>query len=65
MRGSGAKGMSGMPVTRKVGQGRLIRPLLNWPKSSLITYAHNKNLEWVEDESNDVDAFSATICVIN
>lgn len=57
MRGSGAKGMSGMPVTRKVGQGRLIRPLLNWPKSSLITYAHNKNLEWVEDESNDVDAF--------
>jgi len=57
MRGSGAKGMSGMPASRKVGQGRLIRPLLNWPKSSLITYAHNKNLEWVEDESNDVDAF--------
>jgi tRNA(Ile)-lysidine synthase len=57
MRGSGAKGMSGMPASRKVGQGRLIRPLLNWPKSSLITYAHNKKLEWVEDESNDVDAF--------
>jgi tRNA(Ile)-lysidine synthase len=57
MRGSGAKGMSGMPVSRRVGPGRLIRPLLNWPKSALIKYAHNKNLKWVEDESNGVDAF--------
>ena len=57
MRGSGSKGMSGMPVSRRVGQGRLIRPLLSWPKSALITYAEDKNLKWVEDESNNVDIF--------
>lgn len=57
LRGSGAKGLSGMPAQRPLGQGQLIRPLLNWKKSDLLTYAQYKGLGWVEDESNQQDKF--------
>jgi len=52
LRGSGARGLAGIPETRAVGSGRLIRPLLSWPKSSLQTYAKAQQLSWIEDESN-------------
>ncbi|MGB0445359.1 MAG: tRNA lysidine(34) synthetase TilS [Porticoccaceae bacterium] len=52
MRGSGAKGLSGMPVKRALGKGYLIRPFLNCAKSDLQNEAQIRNLNWIEDESN-------------
>ena len=57
LRGSGARGLSGIPQTRAVGLGHLIRPLLNRPKSSLQVYAETKQLSWIEDESNQQEQF--------
>ena len=57
LRGSGARGLSGIPKTRAVGSGRLIRPLLSWPKSSLHDYAKEQQLSWIEDESNQQEQF--------
>ena len=57
LRGSGARGLSGIPQTRAVGAGHLIRPLLNRPKSSLQVYAEAKQLSWIEDESNQQEQF--------
>ncbi|OOV88630.1 tRNA lysidine(34) synthetase TilS [Oceanospirillum linum] len=52
MRGAGALGLSGMPVERELGQGRLYRPLLAFERSELEAYAAENALSWVEDESN-------------
>ena len=57
LRGSGAKGLSGMPVQRALGHGQLIRPLLSISKAELKDYALIQNLTWCEDESNADDKF--------
>jgi tRNA(Ile)-lysidine synthase len=57
LRGSGARGLSGIPQYRAVGSGHLIRPLLSWPKSSLHAYAKSQQLAWIEDESNQLEQF--------
>jgi tRNA(Ile)-lysidine synthase len=57
LRGSGARGLSGIPQIRAVGTGHLIRPLLNKPKSSLQAYAQARQLSWIEDESNQQQQF--------
>jgi tRNA(Ile)-lysidine synthase len=57
-RGSGLKGMGGMPVERAIGQSSLIRPLLSVSKQDLEAYAESENLDWIDDESNfdtDID----------
>lgn len=43
---------SGMPATRTLGRGRLLRPLLAVPHAALADYAARHRLDWVEDESN-------------
>jgi len=57
VRGSGTRGLSGMPLTRVLGEGFLFRPLLNFSRDSLEQYAHQHGLQWVEDESNDNQQF--------
>lgn len=52
VRGSGPKGLGGMPRTRKMGKGRIHRPLLDCTRKSLEHYAYENQLRWVEDESN-------------
>ena len=52
LRGSGSKGLSGIPVSRTLASGRLIRPLLQWQKTQLQSFAEQHNLTWVEDETN-------------
>ncbi len=42
----------GMPATRPLGQGRLVRPLLQFPRAALRAYAECERLRWIEDESN-------------
>ena len=57
MRGSGAKGLAGMPVERALGLGRLVRPLLSLSKSDLQAYGQAQKLSSVEDESNAESIF--------
>ncbi len=57
LRGSGADGLGAMRAWRSCGPGRLWRPLLALPRASLHAYARAEALDWIEDPSNDEDAF--------
>ncbi len=52
LRGSGSLGMSGIPVVRQLGQGKVFRPLLGLSRQQLSLHGENAGLSWVEDESN-------------
>ncbi len=56
-RGAGLNGLAAMPVHTNFGAGALVRPFLNTPKSSILSYANYHQLSWVEDPSNSVDDF--------
>jgi len=57
MRGAGVLGLSGIPITRALGDSCLLRPLLQQTREQLRAYAKEHALSWVEDESNDSEAF--------
>ena len=42
----------GMPTTRTLGKGQLLRPLLALRRRQLAAYAERQGLDWVEDPSN-------------
>ncbi|MFW0094471.1 MAG: tRNA lysidine(34) synthetase TilS [Coxiella endosymbiont of Haemaphysalis qinghaiensis] len=52
MRGSGVKGLSAMPMKKKLGSGYLLRPLLNFSRNELKAYAEKNHLLWIEDDMN-------------
>jgi tRNA(Ile)-lysidine synthase len=52
MRGAGVQGLAAMPVRRALGEGMLVRPLLQIKRSQLQEYAGHHGLECVEDPSN-------------
>ncbi|MGP6422517.1 tRNA lysidine(34) synthetase TilS [Pseudomonas pharyngis] len=58
LRGAGVRGLSGMPATRALGQGSLVRPLLDITRAELEAYARDHGLRWVEDLSNQDRQFS-------
>lgn len=52
-RGSGLTGLAGMrPVSTRNGI-KIIRPLLNVPRSDLEKYCHDNNIKYFHDEMND------------
>jgi tRNA(Ile)-lysidine synthase len=56
LRGAGVKGLGGMPIVRKLnptGSVRLLRPLLEVTRETIVQYARQHHLNWVMDESND------------
>ncbi len=57
LRGSGPKGLTGIPVRRKLACGTLMRPLLAYNKDELIEFAKQEGLSWIEDESNSDISF--------
>ncbi len=57
MRGAGLKGLSGMPVQKKLGLGMHIRPLLAVTREQIEAYAATQQLSWIEDPSNMQDDF--------
>ena len=57
LRGSGVDGLSGIKPIRIFADGMLLRPLLGYSKAELINYAKIKNLEWIEDFSNEDNSF--------
>ncbi len=52
-RGSGPKGLSGMPCIAPFGEGQILRPLLNVSRYEIEQYAEKNKLVWNHDESND------------
>lgn len=52
LRGTGVRGLAGMPAQRSLGQGTLLRPLLDVPRGALLDYARQHGLAWIEDPSN-------------
>jgi len=57
LRGSGVQGLAAMPRRMPLGAGRLVRPLLDLPRSALIDFAASRGLEWIEDPSNAARTF--------
>ena len=57
MRGSGVDGLAGMPRTRQLGKGWLVRPLLSFSGQSLRTYLAGLDIDWIEDVSNADEAY--------
>jgi len=53
-RASGLKGLSGIP---KFKENSFIRPLLDFSKQEIITFALEHNIQWNEDKSNAKDAY--------
>ncbi|WP_044873781.1 tRNA lysidine(34) synthetase TilS [Pseudomonas sp. LFM046] len=52
LRGAGVRGLAGMPASRPLGQGSLVRPLLTVSRAELEAFARAEGLAWVEDPSN-------------
>lgn len=58
LRGAGVRGLAAMPAQRVLGEGRLLRPLLEESRATLEAYAAEQRLSWVEDPSNRDSRFS-------
>lgn len=56
-RGSGVYGLSAMKEVNYRQNIALVRPLLDFSKKQLINYNKSVNQEWVEDSSNQNEAF--------
>jgi tRNA(Ile)-lysidine synthase len=52
LRGSGVKGLAGMPRCTHFSQGWMARPLLEFTREELQQYAITQQLVWIEDPSN-------------
>lgn len=52
LRGGGPRGLAAMPAIAKLGEGYLMRPMLDVSKQEIHDYAKQHHLQWVEDESN-------------
>lgn len=52
LRGSGVRGLAGIPVLRPLGEGWVMRPLLEVSRTDLLAYAIANRLTWIEDPSN-------------
>ncbi|MEB3733466.1 tRNA lysidine(34) synthetase TilS [Halopseudomonas pachastrellae] len=62
MRGTGVRGLSGMPARRALGAGWLSRPLLDWRRSELEAWARQQGLDWIEDPANADERFAVRPC---
>lgn len=56
-RGSGLRGLSGMPESMAFGRGVMLRPLFNVAKQEINDYAQSHQLSWVEDPSNQCNDY--------
>ena len=59
LRGSGVRGLAGIPATRD--NGRIVRPLLFATREEIQAYAAARGLQWRDDASNDSEAHRRNI----
>ena len=57
VRGAGPRGVAGIPASRALGAGRIVRPLLEHRRAELEHYARERGLSWIDDESNSEARF--------
>ncbi|UYZ84636.1 tRNA lysidine(34) synthetase TilS [Entomomonas sp. E2T0] len=57
-RGTGVRGLTGIPKSRPLTTGTVVRPLLDIPYQTLKNYADVNHLQWIEDPSNTDTSFS-------
>jgi tRNA(Ile)-lysidine synthase len=57
-RGTGLHGLTGMPKSRVLGKGSVIRPLINFTRKQLEQYAERFQLSWVNDPTNQESHYS-------
>lgn len=57
-RGTGIKGMSGISLSRGIGEGELYRPLLSVTRQEIERYATSNGMSWFEDDTNIDQNFS-------
>jgi tRNA(Ile)-lysidine synthase len=60
IRGTGLRGLAGMPAQRPLGAGALQRPLLAWRRDELHPWARTQALSWIEDPANRDPRFART-----
>lgn len=60
IRGTGLRGLAGMPRQRAIGAGQLLRPLLPWSREHLCEWACAQKLRWVEDPANANPQYART-----
>lgn len=53
LRGAGVAGLAAMPERSPLGQGWLLRPLLDLSQSALRAWLQARGVDWIEDPSND------------
>lgn len=51
-RGTGMDGLESLNVKRGVGDGYLVRPLINLSKEDIMMYLKKNNISYIKDESN-------------
>jgi tRNA(Ile)-lysidine synthase len=56
-RGAGVAGLAAMPREAAFARGRLVRPLLDQPRSALQRHAERHRLSWIDDPSNEAERF--------
>ncbi len=52
-RGTSGEGMCGIPKARKLGNGYVIRPMLDCPKAEILKYLEEKCIPYVSDSTNE------------
>lgn len=57
-RGAGVEGLAAMAFVKSWAKGQLFRPLLEHSRQSLLHYATEHQLQWIEDDSNTDTRFS-------
>ena len=57
-RGSSLKGLCGIPETRPMENGRLIRPLLNMAKADIVAFCEAHQISYVTDDTNQDISYS-------
>lgn len=57
-RGTGLRGLSGIKIANYLGTIKVMRPLLNYTKTQILEFANSKQLQYIEDESNNDQAIA-------
>ena len=59
-KGSGADGLAGIPYARELMHCRIIRPLLDVRKQTLVSFLEARSISWIDDPSNNDPKYART-----
>ena len=58
LRGSGLKGLMGIPAKRSQGKYQVVRPLLSTEKKELLSFLKENKIQYLQDKTNTDTAFT-------